>query len=106
MSAKHDTNGRGARAIDVTQPNLRTSLQSKLKRWRKRMKLTQDQARLHLAVPIGTYRNWEQGRKPPGTTLLLNAVLARMKEPITIPGYNGKAVSGKSKASAAATARG
>lgn len=35
-----------------------------LSAWRKRMGWTQEQAAKALNTPIGTYRNWEQGRFP------------------------------------------
>lgn len=61
-------------------------LPEKLKQWRKKKKLTQDEGAAHLNVTLGTYRNWEQGRKPPSDELKLSALLARLKEPVSTNG--------------------
>ena len=43
-----------------------------LKRWRKSLRLSQPRAAKALNTPVGTYRNWEQGRRVvPGAVALL-----------------------------------
>ena len=37
----------------------------KLRAWRKKRGLTQDAAAAELGVPLGTLRDWEQGRSEP-----------------------------------------
>ena len=34
-----------------------------LRAWRARLEMTQPQAAKALSVPVGTYRQWEQGRR-------------------------------------------
>lgn len=53
------------------------TLRSRMKSWRRRTGLTQAEAALRLGLPLGTWRNWEQGRTRPsrmaeqGLTLLM-----------------------------------
>lgn len=68
--------------IPATLDNVLDWLPSKLKKWRGKNSLVQEDAAAHLHATLGTYRNWEQGRKPPGTQFALDALLTRLKEPI------------------------
>lgn len=99
----------GTRSINKSRPNVRETLQGKLKRWRRKQRITQDEARQHLDVTLGTYRNWEQGRKPPGSKMLLDAVLARIKQPIKVPSVSKRRSNGnrsKAKTNSTTSARG
>ena len=40
-------------------------MKTKLKSWRRKLKLSQAQAAAKLGVPIDTLQNWEQGRNEP-----------------------------------------
>lgn len=66
-------------ALDVKK------LPSRLKRWRKTKKVVQAVAAEHFEVSLGTYRNWEQGRKLPDRDIVINAIEQRMTEPIAPP---------------------
>ena len=81
-----------------TLANVLDWLPAKLKKWRDKHKLTQDEARAHLRVSLGTYRNWEQGRKPPANQFTLDALLRRLKEPVV---KNGSRAKEKTSANAA-----
>jgi DNA-binding transcriptional regulator YiaG len=51
----------------------------RLRAWRKKKKLTQEKAAQVLGVPVGTFRDWEQGRYEPVDALKMEALAARMK---------------------------
>lgn len=40
-------------------------IKTKLKKWRTRSKLSQEAAAKMIKIPVGTYRDWEQGRSNP-----------------------------------------
>jgi len=52
---------------------------TQLKHWRQANKLGQEQAASRLAVPIGTLRNWEQGRNLP-SKFALGALIEMINE--------------------------
>jgi DNA-binding transcriptional regulator YiaG len=55
------------------------TLAKKLYAWRQKQELTQQQAATKIGAPIGTYRDWEQGRSEPrglSRKALLDAIAA------------------------------
>lgn len=54
------------------------SLAKRLKQWRARRKLTQEDAARHLGVSQRSFENWEQGRSTP-SSLGLSMLLERIK---------------------------
>jgi len=55
------------------------NLPSKLRAWRKRLKLTQSRAAVLAGADVRTWQNWEQGRNTP-RGLALSALLERIKQ--------------------------
>lgn len=51
-----------------------------LKRWRSRMRLTQEQAAQRLDVAVASIRDWEQGRAQPGTPGPVRKVMKQLLE--------------------------
>lgn len=68
-----------------------TDTPSLLRAWRARDGLTQVQAAAALGVPLGTYRDWEQGAKPPTHPSLIHLAV----EALSVRARNESSVGGK-----------
>ena len=68
-------------ALDThTGLRYQSRMKRKVKQWRQRWKLTQQQAAAAVGVPIRTWQDWEQGRHTP-RGLALEALTTKLQNP-------------------------
>jgi DNA-binding transcriptional regulator YiaG len=70
------------KAVSQRSLTVKTELATAITAWRTKMGFAQPDAAVALGVPVGTLRNWEQGRYPPehpDTLILAMEALERRK---------------------------